>query len=164
VFGFSLGFIIITGMMCFVYRSFRIGFVSMLPNMSPIFVTLGFMGFAGIDLDYTKLLIATIAIGIVVDDSIHFVTRFHHEFDRSGNYRQALYGAFDSVGRAVTITTVVLVCGFMVFALSLLDSMRMFGLLSSMTFAIALVAEFLLMPVLIMKLKLFGDEFVPVEN
>jgi predicted RND superfamily exporter protein len=159
VFGFGLAFIIITGMMCFVYRSFRIGFVSMLPNMSPIFLTLGFMGFAGIDLDYTKLLIATISVGIVVDDSIHFVTRFHHEFDRCGNYRLALYGAFDSVGRAVTITTVVLVCGFMVFTLSLLDSMRMFGLLSSMTFAIALVAEFLLMPVLIMKLKLFGEEF-----
>lgn len=159
VFGFGLAFVIITGMMCFVYRSFRIGFVSMLPNMSPIFLTLGFMGFAGIDLDYTKLLIATISVGIVVDDSIHFVTRFHHEFDRCGNYRQALYGAFDSVGRAVTITTVVLVCGFMVFSLSLLDSMRMFGLLSSMTFALALVAEFLLMPTLIMKLKLFGDEF-----
>jgi predicted RND superfamily exporter protein len=163
VFGFGLAFIIITGMMCFVYRSFKIGFVSMLPNMSPILLTMGFMGFSGISLDYTKLLIANIAIGIVVDDSIHFVTRFHHEFDRCGSYRKALYGAFDSVGRAVTITTVVLVCGFMVFTLSLLDSMFMFGLLSSITFAIALVAEFLLMPVLIMKLKLFGPEW-PAEK
>lgn len=164
VFGFGLAFIIITAMMCFVYRSFKIGFVSMLPNMSPILLTMGFMGFTDISLDYTKLLIANIAIGIVVDDSIHFVTRFHHEFDRCGNYRKALYGAFDSVGRAVTITTVVLVCGFMVFMLSLLDSMFMFGLLSSMTFAIALVAEFTLMPVLIIYLKLFGPEWADTRN
>ena len=159
VFGFALAFVIITAMMCFVYRSFKIGFVAMLPNTSPILLTLGYMGFAGISLDYTKLLIANIAIGIVVDDSIHFVTRFHHEFDRCGNYRKALYAAFDSVGRAVTITTVVLIVGFAVFMLSVLESMFMFGLLSAMTFAIAFIAELLLMPVLIIKLRLFGKEF-----
>lgn len=164
IFGFGLAFIIITSMMCFVYRSFKIGFVAMLPNTSPILLTMGFMGFAGISLDYTKLLIANIAIGIVVDDSIHFVTRFHYEFDRCGNYRKALYAAFDSVGRAVTITTIVLIVGFGVFMLSVLESVFMFGLLSGLTFMLAFVAELLLMPVLIMKLKLFGPEFEPAAG
>src|SRR5690606_5920018 len=132
--------------------------ISMLPNLSPIFFTLGFMGYAGISLDYTKLLISTIAVGIVVDDTIHFVTRFHHEFDRCGNYREALYRAFESVGRAMMITTLVLVTGFMIFTLSLLESMKHFGLLISLTVGIALMADFLLMPVLILKLKLFGPE------
>jgi len=159
--GLALAFVIITGMMCLVFRSVKIGIVSMLPNVSPIFFTLGIMGFAGINLDYTKLLIATIAVGIVVDDTIHFVTRYHHEFDRCGSYREALYRAFESVGRAMFITTAVLISGFMIFTLSLLESMQMFGLLISMTVTIALIADFLLMPVLILKLKLFGPEFTP---
>lgn len=157
--GLALAFAIITVMMCLVFRSVKIGMVSMLPNVSPVFFALGFMGWAGISLDYTKLLIATIAVGIVVDDTIHFVTRYHHEFDRCGNYRQALGRAFESVGRAMVITTLVLVSSFSVFMLSMLESMKMFGLLISMTVTIALIADFLLMPVLIHRLKLFGDEF-----
>jgi len=161
--GLALAFVIITVMMCLVFRSVKIGFVSMLPNISPVFLALGFMGWAGISLDYTKLLIATIAVGIVVDDTIHFVTRFHHEFDRCGNYQKALACAFESVGRAMIITTLVLVSGFMIFTLSLLKSMQMFGLLISMTVTIALIADFLLMPVLIHRLKLFGPEFNSVS-
>jgi predicted RND superfamily exporter protein len=130
----------------------------MLPNMSPIFFTLGYMGYSGINLDYTKMLIATVAVGIVVDDTIHFVTRYHHEFDRCKNYAEALCRAFQSVGRAMCITTLVLVSGFMIFTLSLLESMTNFGLLISLTVSIALAADFLLMPALILKLKLFGPE------
>lgn len=159
--GLALAFVIITAMMCFVFRSVKIGILSMLPNISPVFFTLGFMGFAGITLDYTKLLIATIAVGIVVDDTIHFVSRFHHEFERCGNYQQALYRAMESVGRAMAITTIVLVCGFMVFTISLLESMIMFGLLISLTVTIALIADYFLMPALILKLKLFGPERNP---
>lgn len=162
--GLALAFVIISAMMCIVFRSIKIGLISMLPNISPVFFTLGFMGFMGIALDYTKLLIATIAMGIVVDDTIHFVTRFHHEFERCGNYRAALHRTMESVGRAMAITTIVLVCGFMVFCLSLLESMMYFGLLISLTVTIALIADYFLMPAMILKLKLFGPELTsPAE-
>jgi len=157
--GLALASVIITVMMCFVFRSVKIGVISMLPNISPVFFTLGYMGYADIDLDYTKLLIATIAVGIVVDDTIHFVTRFHHEFDRSGHYATSLSRAFESVGRAMIITTLVLVLGFLVFSFSLLDSMKMFGVLIALTVTIALVADFFLMPALILRFRLFGPEW-----
>ena len=157
--GLSLAFVIITAMMCFIFRSAKVGLIAMVPNISPVFLTLGMMGWLGINLDYTKLLIATVAIGIAVDDTIHMVTRFNHEYQRTGNYELALYNTFDSVGRALVITTLVLVCGFGVFMFSVMTSMILFGVLLAFTIATALIADFLLMPALILTFRPFGKEW-----
>lgn len=155
--GFLLAFVVIAAMMCFVFRSVKIGLLSMIPNLSPVFLTLGAMGWLGIPLDYVRLLIGTIAIGISVDDTIHLVTRYVHEYRRSGSYEEALFESMREVGRALLITSVVLVAGFLVFLPSILDTLVTFGLLVSGTIFVALVADFLLMPALVLTVRPFGE-------
>ena len=76
------------------------------PYGAPVaLLTVGMIGWIGEPLDYMKLLIAPVAIGIAVDDTIHMMTRFHHEFNRLGNYHQALRESLRDVGRAITMTS-----------------------------------------------------------
>ena len=116
------------------------------------------MGWAGWHLDYYRLLIAPVAIGIAVDDTIHLMTRYHHEFRKVGNYEKALFASMDGVGRALFITSAILVLGFMSNAFSVMDGQKSFGILLSTVIAVALVADFLLMPALILWLQPFGPE------
>jgi predicted RND superfamily exporter protein len=154
--GFLLAFSAIAALMCFVFKSVKTGLLAMIPNLSPVVLTLGVMGWVDMPLDYVRLMIATVAIGISVDDTIHHMTRFRHEFLRSGSYEQALEAATLDVGRALVITSVVLVAGFLVFLLSRLDSMATFGVLLATTIGVALVADFLLMPALVLTWKPWG--------
>ncbi len=156
--GFLMAFGVIALMMVGVFRSLGTGLISMVPNLAPVALTLGAMGWLGIELDYSKLSIAAIAIGIAVDDTIHLVSRYRHEFRRCGDYEQALLAAMQDVGRALIITSTALVCGFLVLLFSLLASQAMFGVLLATTIVIALIADFLLMPALVLTLKPFGPE------
>jgi predicted RND superfamily exporter protein len=130
----------------------------MVPNLAPVVLTLGVMGWTDLPLDYVRLMIASVAIGIAVDDTIHHMTRFSLEFRRSGRYEQALRNSMADVGRALIITSVVLIAGFLVFTASRLDSMALFGTLLASTIGVALLADFLLMPALILTFKPFGPE------
>jgi uncharacterized protein len=161
---YSLIFIIIALVMCFAYGSLKVGLISMIPNLAPIAITLGGMGWMGIHLDYMKLLLATIAIGIAVDDTIHLVTRYRSRFLELGNYSQAMTASLKDVGPALVITTLILIGGFAGYQFTDLAVLAMFGILLSATIAIALVADLLLMPVLLGKLKPFGKETTRQEN
>jgi predicted RND superfamily exporter protein len=156
--GFLIAFGVIGAMMCLVFRSVKTGIISMLPNLSPVVLTLGVMGWVGILLDYNKVLIAAVAIGIAVDDTIHLMMRYNHEFQENGDYEQALRASIEDVGRAVFITSVALVLGFLVFTFSVMDSTASFGVLLATTIAVALVANFLLMPALVLVFQPFGPE------
>jgi len=158
--GFLLAFVAISVMMVAIFRSLSLGAISMVPNLSPVAVVLGAMGFAGIFLDYTKIMIAAVAIGIAVDDTIHLVTRYRHEFYRSGSYTRALHDALVDVGRALFITSAALVCGFLVLTLSVLDSEVTQGILLAATIVVALLADFFLMPALVLSFHPFGPEGV----
>jgi predicted RND superfamily exporter protein len=156
--GFLLAFGVIALMMVVVFRSFAVGMISMVPNLTPVALVLGVMGASGIFLDYAKMPIAAVAIGIAVDDTVHLVSRYRHEFLARGNYREALHAAMGDVGRALLITSIALVGGFLVFVLSVLHSEVMFGLLLATTIVSALVADFLLMPALVLTFEPFGPE------
>jgi predicted RND superfamily exporter protein len=156
--GFLLAFVVISIMMCLLFGSFKVGLLAMIPNLSPVIATLGFMGWAGMPLDYVKLLIGCVAIGIAVDDTIHLVTRFHHEFMRCLNYKEALYNSMKDVGRALFVTSAVLVVGFLVFIFSIMHTLALFGVLVAMTIGVALIADFFLMPALVLAVKPFGPE------
>ncbi|MBW2713058.1 MAG: MMPL family transporter [Deltaproteobacteria bacterium] len=156
--GMLLAFCIIAAMLCFIFRSVKMGLLSMIPNLSPVFFTLGYMGWAGIDLDYTRLLIAPLAIGIAVDDTIHLVTRYHMEFRRCGDYAKALEDCLLNVGRALIGTTVILVMGFIMNVFHGMETQVVFGKLIAWTIFSALIADFFLMPALILLLKPFGPE------
>lgn len=158
--GFTLAFSMIALVLCGLFRSIRTGLIAMVPNLSPVFLTLGMMGWLGLPLDYNKIMIAAVALGIAVDDTIHLMSRVRYEFHRLGNYRAALDEALRDVGRAVLITSIVLVLGFLVLLLSILDSQAVRGVLLATTIVTALVADFLLLPALILTFKPFGPETV----
>jgi predicted RND superfamily exporter protein len=156
--GFLFAFTVIGAMMCVLFRSIKTGLVSMVPNLAPVLLTLGVMGWFGLDLDYTTVSVAAVAMGIAVDDTIHLVSRYRHEFERSGSYEEALLAAVLDVGRALVITSVALVCGFLVLLFSSLASQAAYGILLATTIVTALVADFLLMPALVLTFHPFGPE------
>ena len=130
----------------------------MVPNLAPIFLALGAMGWFGISLDYTKAGLAAIVLGISVDDTIHLMTRFHHEFGKSRNYERALRASLGDVGRALLITSIALVFGFCALIFSEMRNQAFYGILLSSSLVAALVADFFFMPALVLKFKPFGPE------
>jgi predicted RND superfamily exporter protein len=156
--GFLLAFSAIGVLMCLLFRSLVTGLISMLPNLSPILLTLGVMGWLGIPLDYFKAAIAAVAMGIAVDDTIHLISRYRYEFRLCGDYAEALRAALTDVGRALVITSIALVAGFLVLLGSVLDSQATQGLLLATTIVTALVADFLLAPALVLTFHPFGPE------
>ncbi len=162
--GVGLAFVVIAALMCFIFRSIKVGMISMIPNVAPAVLTVGLIGWLGVYLDYMKLLIAPIAIGIAVDDTIHMLTRLQHEFHKRKNYNEALIAAMSDVGRALLITSIVLICGFSVNCVSQMDSQFWFGILLAMTIFIALVADFFVMPAIILLTKPFGPEAEPTAD
>jgi predicted RND superfamily exporter protein len=154
--GFALAFMVIAALMCFVFRSIKLGMLSMIPNLSPVVLSLGVMGWLGISLDFIRLMLGALAIGIAVDDTIHLVTRYVHEFKRCGDYEQALFASMREVGRALFFTSAVLVAGFLVLLPSALETLVIFGALCALTIFVALVADFFLMPALVLTFKPFG--------
>jgi predicted RND superfamily exporter protein len=156
--GFSIAFTAITLMMIGVFRSFKVGLISMIPNLAPVFLALGAMGWSGIPLDYNKVMVAAIALGISVDDTIHLMTRFRHEFGVHKNYERALRAALEDVDRALLITSLALVLGFLVLVFSELRSQAFYGLLLSGALVTALIADLFFMPALVLWLQPFGPE------
>jgi predicted RND superfamily exporter protein len=156
--GFLIAFSIIGVLMCLLFGSVKTGFISMLPNLAPVVLTLGIMGWTGIELDYGKVSIAAVAMGIAVDDTIHLVSRFRHEFRRRGRYEEALFAAMQDVGRALLITSIALVLGFLMLVFSTLASQATYGILLATTIVTALIADFLLMPALVLTFRPFGPE------
>lgn len=156
--GFSLAFAVITIFLCILFRSVKVGLLAMIPNLAPVVITLGMMGWAGIPLDYIKLLIGCIAIGLAVDDTIHLVNHYRYAFTRTGDYKKALCESMDHVGKAVLITSVVLFCGFLVLTFSVMASMVQFAILIAITILVALAADLFLLPSLFLVLKPLGME------
>ena len=125
---------------CLVYGSVTIGLLAMIANLTPILFILGCMGLTGVSLDYFRLLLATIAIGIAVDDTIHLLNRYKIEFACSGDYRVALERALMGVGPALITTTAILVVAFLSYLYSDLAVLSSFGLLLSGAVCSALIA------------------------
>lgn len=155
---FAVAFAAIAVVMCLLFGSWRTGLLAMLPNLLPVVLALGVMGWTAIPLDYNKIAIAAVAMGIAVDDTIHLLSRIRHEFQRCGRYEEALRAAMLDVGRALWITSVALVAGFLVLLLSSLASQATYGLLLATTIVTALVADFLLLPALVLGFRPFGPE------
>jgi predicted RND superfamily exporter protein len=155
---FIAALLAITLVMIIVLRSIKLGLISMIPNVFPVFLSLGLMGLAGIYLDVITVSFAAVVIGVAVDDTIHFFTRFRSEFARWGNYEVALRETLGSVGRPITFTTLILIVGNAVFMLSSLMAFFKLGILFGFAFLWALLADFLFAPSLIVLLKPLGPE------
>jgi uncharacterized protein len=156
--GFGLALVTVTLVMVVLFRSIPIGLIAMIPNLIPVLLALGAMGFFDITLDYNKATIASIALGIAVDDTIHLMSRFRLEFGIHRNYAVALQAAMQDVGRAVVHTSVALVLGFLVLCFSELRSQAYFGILLAAALTTAMIADLFLLPPLVLWLKPFGPE------
>ncbi len=145
----SLALVVITLLISLIYRSVTLGVLSLVPNVLPLVVPLGIMGLIGMPLDGPAVLVCTVALGVCVDDSIHFLTKFTHALDDGLNVLAALRRAFRQVGSALTWTTVVLMLGFGVLTLSSFRPNMMIGYLGVIMIGLAWVADFLILPALL---------------
>jgi predicted RND superfamily exporter protein len=128
--------------------SLRLGLVSMIPNLLPIVLVMGLMWLLGMPLDLFTMMIGSIAIGLAVDDTVHFMHNFRRYHAESGDVREAVRETLMTTGRAMLVTTVVLSIGFFIFMFSSMSNLRNFGLLTGLAILIALLADYLLAPAL----------------
>ncbi|HIC43597.1 MAG TPA: RND family transporter [Sulfurimonas sp.] len=145
-------------MFWFLFSSFKTGLVAMMANLIPISVVFGLMGWLDIPLDMMTITIASISIGIAVDDTIHYLYRFKKEFKLSQNYDLALERSHASIGYAMSYTSAAIAIGFFVLVLSPFIPTIYFGLLTVVAMLMALIADLLLLPKLIIAFKVFGAE------
>ena len=136
------------------FRTVRLALAAIIPNIIAAGLILGLMGWIGIPLDIMTITIAAIAIGIGVDDSIHYVHRFRDEFVQDLNYWAAIKRCHNSIARAMYYTSVTVVLGFSILVLSNFIPTIYFGLLSGLAMMTALLANLVLLPILIVSFRL----------
>lgn len=141
--------ILIFVFLLFFLRSFGAALLCMIPNLSPIFLIFVVMGITGIWLDMATAMIASVAIGIAVDDTIHVFHGFHDRIRRGIPPVSALVRSYRSAGRAVVVTTIVLSAQFLILVLSDFVPTRSFGLLTTMGLVSALLFDLVLLPAIL---------------
>lgn len=132
----------------------KAGLLAVIPNLFPILALFGAMGFAGIPLDTSTAMIAAIALGICIDDTMHFMARYHQRTRASTDQTQAIKDTIRDEAPAIVATSVALALGFAVFALSSFPPVVNFGLLSALVMVLALIAVFVVLPVLLKRVRL----------
>lgn len=150
--------IAIMGMFLVLFRSFKVALIAILPNILSVSVVLGIMGWLNIPLDMMTITIAAISVGIAVDNTIHYIHRFKQEFQADRNYMQSVHRCHGSVGYAMYYTSITIIIGFSILALSNFVPSIYFGLLTGLAMFIALIAALTLLPQLIVVIKPFGPE------
>ena len=149
--GRSFGFacLLITLLLMLQLQSVKLGLIAMVPNLAPIIFVMGFMALTKIPIDMVNLLIASIAIGIAVDDTIHLLHHFRVHFDQHGNVELAIDNAFKHAGRAMVSTSVILGIGFFAFTFATITNIQRFGLLISLTAFAAMFIDLIFTPALL---------------
>lgn len=138
--------IMITLMMMGFLKSFRAGLASMVPNVLPIAITLGVMGLFRIDLDLFTMLIGSIAIGLAVDDTVHLSHAFRLGWNQHGDLERAVSEGLETTGGAILTSSIVLCLGFASFLFSPMSNLADFGLLTSISIALALAIDVIVLP------------------
>ena len=140
------------------FRSITLSVIAIAPNMLAAAVVLGGMGLVGVPLDMMTITIAAITVGIGVDDTIHYIHRFRHEFAEDRDYLATMHRAHASIGRAMYYTSIIIIVGFSILTLSNFKPSIYFGLLTGVAMLAALLGAMVLLPKLILIIKPFGPE------
>jgi hypothetical protein len=127
-------------------RSLRFGLIAVLPNITPLALTLGYMGLRGYDLSASTVIVFAVSLGIAVDDTIHFLARYRQEARRDGDVPAAIRGACRGAGPPIVLTSVLIVAGLAVWLASDFVPTRRFIELLTVTMCGALVGDLLLLP------------------
>ena len=147
--GYSMGFLLITALMILAIGDVRLGLLAMIPNLLPIIIALGVMGYLDIPLNTYNLIGGSIVIGLAVDDTIHFFHNFRRYYQKSGDINFAVSETLGSAGRALMATTLILVSSFWMRLFSDLKVVADFGLVMGIALLVAFLADVLLAPALL---------------
>ena len=145
---YLIALVVITFLMIVLIGKFRIGLLSMVPNLTPILMTLAVIGLTPIKMDMFTMMVASIAIGLAVDDTIHFMHNFRRYYEQTGDPKLAVFKTLHTAGRAMLVTPIVLSTGFSIFAFATMNNLISFGVLTSFTILMALMADYFLAPAL----------------
>ncbi len=145
----ATAFVLICVLMILLFRSVRVGVLAMIPNLLPLLVTLGFMGFAGITIRTSMVLIFALSLGVAVDDTIHIFARYRQELEVDGDLPAALRRTVSTTGQALVFASLLLIAGFGIFVQSSFFGLFQFGFLGAITLSAALLADLFLTPVMI---------------
>lgn len=143
-------------MFLILFRSITLAIIGIIPNALAAAIVLGIMGLAKLPLDMMTITIATISIGIAVDNSIHYIYRFKEELPKHDSYEATLYTCHRNIGRAVLYTSLTIIFGFSILVFSNFIPTIYFGLLTALAMFVALLAVLTLLPKLILMFKPFG--------
>jgi predicted RND superfamily exporter protein len=150
--------LVLMSMFLVLFRSLKISVIAMLPNVLPVLVMLGMMGWLGVPLDMMTITIAAISLGISVDNTIHYIHRFKAEFPKDRRYLPTMHRCHGSIGHAMYYTSATIIIGFSILALSNFVPSVYFGLLTGLVMLIALLAALTLLPQMLILAKPFGRE------
>ena len=164
--GTTLALILISGVLILALRSLKIGIISLLPNLAPAVLAFGAWGIFVGQVNVGLSIVVTMTLGIVVDDTVHFLSKYLRARREQGlNAEDAVRYAFSSVGRALIVTSVILVIGFSILSLSSFDMNGSMGRMTAMTIAFALIADLTALPALLMTVDTKNRSLVtPVED
>ncbi len=156
----TLGVVVLAflGMFFILFGSLKLALIAIVPNLLAISTVLGIMGWLKIPLDMMTITIAAISIGIAVDNTIHYIYRFRHEFKAENGYAKTVHLCHGSIGRAMYYTSLTIISGFLILTFSNFIPSIYFGLLTALAMLIALLAALTLLPQLIITFKPLGPE------
>ncbi|CAM1348626.1 efflux RND transporter permease subunit [Tenacibaculum insulae] len=154
VISLSLAILLISIFMAWMFRSYKMIFISLIPNMLPLLITAGLMGFFSIPIKPSTILVFSIAFGISVDDTIHFLAKYRQELlANNWKIKPAVYSALKETGVSMFYTSIVLFFGFLVFTISSFGGTIALGGLVSVTLLLAMVSNLLLLPSLLLSFE-----------
>lgn len=147
---FVFALMVVSLILFLIYGSVRFGIIAMIPNLVPMTTIVGLAGWLGLEFDTDTLIVMPLAIGIVVDDTIHFLTHYRAELAKGKTARQAVEMSIKEVGQAMMFTSIILAGGFLIFLASVYIPFTKFGILSGGAIASALFADLFLTPALLL--------------
>ena len=154
VLSLSLAILLIALFMAWMFRSFKMILISLIPNLLPLVITAGLMGFMGVPIKPSTILVFSIAFGISVDDTIHFLAKYRQELIANNwKIRKSVYAALHETGVSMFYTSIVLFFGFSVFSISSFGGTVALGILVSITLLFAMLSNLLLLPSLLLSLE-----------
>jgi predicted RND superfamily exporter protein len=150
--GLSIAFLIVAVIAGLMFRSITMVFISLIPNFIPLLLIAGIMGWTGIDLKLSTSIIFTIAFGIAVDDTIHFISKLRIQLAKGRSLPYAVKRSFIGAGKAIIITSIILCGGFITLSLSSFLGTFYIGVLISLTLLFAVLADLFVLPWLVLML------------
>jgi predicted RND superfamily exporter protein len=148
--GLGISILVIALLLGLIFKSFRVVLISLVPNLLPLIVLTGLMGFLGINIKLSTAIIFSIAFGIVVDDTIHLLGKFRHELSKGKSVIYAIQRSYITTGKAMILTTLILCAGFFLMVFSCFMGTFYLGFLLTVVLVVALIADLSVLPVLLL--------------